>query len=253
MRNAFANLLKDWRGRRRLSQLGLALSADVSARHIAFLETGRSRPSRDMVVRLSDAMEIPRAERNVLLSAAGFSAGYLDRSLDAREMDQVRAALDWTLDRHAPYPAMALDRHWILIRANEPAIMFFGSIGLKVGGSMLDLLTDSPQLRQQIVNWPEVARHVHGRLRTESAHLGGDPALDAAADRLLDEFDVIPDQGAVPLPAIVPTIFRAGETTLSFFSTIAQFGTAEDITLADLKIELFFPADEATRQMLLGA
>ena len=252
MEVSFGELLKDWRGRRRISQLDLALAANVSARHIAFLETGRSKPSRAMVVQLSEALTIPRVERNVMLNRAGFAATYKQRDLDDNDMSHVQAAVRWTLDRHDPYPAMAVDRHWRLVRANRSASTLLSTIGISDGDSMLEAALSSLLLREAVVNWPEVVRHIHQRLRTESAHLGGDPVLDSAAATLAEEIraNAIPED--TELPAVVPTRYRAGGATLSFFSTIAQFGTAEDIALADLKIELLFPADELTRDMLVA-
>ena len=247
----FANHLKGWRRRRGLSQLSLSLAADVSARHIAFLETGRSQPTRAMVLRLSEALEVPRADRNALLEAAGFSAAYRRRDLRAAEMSSIRAAVDWTLERHAPYPALGYDRHWTLVAINPAAAHLLGAVGLGIGDSMLQALSTASPLRAAIVNWSEVSLHVVARLRTESRHVGGDLVLDEAAANIMaqsEERGV--DRGT--LPAIMTTRYRLGEAVLTMFSTTAQFGSAEDIALAELKIELLFPADEATRQALLA-
>ena len=252
MGTAFGTLLKDWRSQRRLSQLDLGLAANVSARHISFLETGRSRPSRSMVVLLSETLEIPRANRNSLLDAAGYSPAYRSRDLDEAEMAAVRAAVDWTLERHDPLPAIAIDRHWTIVAANRSATALLVGVGLRAGDSLLQAFTNSPTLRAAIDNWPEMARYLLARLRTESTHLGGDPVLDAAADRLAAEVSGSAAPATGVLPAVVPTRYRMNGTVLSLFSTIAQFGTAEDISLADLRIELMFPADEATRLILLS-
>jgi len=248
----FGALLKDWRGQRRMSQLDLGLAANVSARHISFLETGRARPSRSMVVQLTESLEVPRGARNTLLNAAGFSPAYRSRDLDEADMAHVRAAVDWTLERHDPYPAFALDRHWCLVAANHSASSMLGALGLAVGESMLDAFTDSDAVRAAIDNWAEVAHHMAVRLRTESAHLGGDAVLDRAADAFAHEAGGLDMSAPGTLPAVIPTRYRANGVVLSFFSTIAQFGSAEDIALADLKIELLFPADDATRDMLLA-
>jgi len=248
----FAESLRDWRRRRGLSQLRLGLEADVSARHIAFLETGRSHPTRAMVIRLSNALEVPRGERNVLLESAGFVAAYQRRDLDATEMRFIRAAVDWTLSRHAPYPAFAYDRRWHLVALNEPATSMLGAVGLRAGDSILDAMLAPSPLRAAIDNWPDVARHMCARLKTESRHLGGDVLLSAAAEKLAAE-TADPPGGHAPLPAVTTTRYRLGAVAFSFFSTIAQFGSAEDIALAELKLELLFPADEATRQALEAA
>ncbi len=251
MEQAFGSLLKDWRSARRMSQLELGLAANVSARHISFIETGRARPSRSMVLQLSETLEVPRPYRNTLLNAAGFAAAYQRRDLDADEMVHVRAAMEWTLERHDPFPAIAIDRRWLVVSANTCAGMLLSGIGVGVGDSMLEAMT-RPQVKDAIDNWPEVARHTITRLRTESAHLGGDPVLDEAADRLAGDVGPVPaDAGS--LPAVVPTCYRANGMVLSLISTIAQFGSAEDIALADLKIELMFPADDMTRDILMGA
>ena len=253
MDSTFGGVLKDWRAQRRMSQLDLALAADVSARHISFLETGRAKPSRSMILRLSETLEMPRGARNTLLNAAGYAPAYRTRDLDSDDMAHVRAAVEWTLDRHDPFPAMALDRHWVLVRLNRSASMLFAGLGLNVGDSLLDAFTQSDAVRSAVVNWPEVARHATARLRTESAHLGGDEILDNAADKLAT---AIGEDGPVEtnvLPAVIPARYQAGGLSLSLFSTIAQFGSAEDIALADLKIELMFPADEPTREILFAA
>ena len=249
---AFGEHLRDWRRRRGMSQLRLALEADVSARHIAFLETGKANPTRGMVIRLSEALEVPRAERNVLLEAAGFAGVYALRTLAAEDMASIRAALEWTLQRHDPYPAIAFDRHWVLVSLNRAATGMLSAVGLAIGDSMLDALLDPSRLRSAIDNWPEVAAHMRARLRTESRHLGGDPVLDRAADLLMREAN--PKHAmAGALPAVITTRYLAGGALLSFFSTIAQFGSAQDIALADLKIELLFPADEATRRTIAAS
>lgn len=249
----FGALLRRWRDQRRMSQLELGLVANVSARHISFLETGRARPSRSMVLALSESLDVPRAARNVMLTAAGFAQAYTARSLDEAEMSQVRAAMDWMLERHDPFPAIAVDRHWHLVRVNSSAAALLEAMELREGDSLLDaLLADGPFVRA-LENRDEIARHMVLRLRTESAHLGGDAVLDAAAERIAATLAGEPAVQPGTLPAIVPARYRAAGRVLSFFSTIAQFGATEDIALADLKIELMFPADEATRAALVGS
>lgn len=205
-----------------------------------------------MVLHLCEVLDAPRGTRNSLLNAAGFAPAYRQRELDEADMAQVRAAVDWTLARHDPYPAFALDRHWTLIKANRSAGTLLSSIDVAEGDSLLSFMADVGKMTAMFENWQEVAQHMLVRLRTESGHLGRDEILDRASERLAEALgDEQPDPGGV-LPAVVPARYRAGEHTLSLFSTIAQFGTAEDIALAELKIELLFPADETTRQMLLA-
>lgn len=250
MDSSFGSLLKDWRGRRHMSQLDLGLNANVSSRHISFLETGRSRPSQPMVMQLCDCLQVPRSVRNVLLTAAGFAQAYRRRALDEEEMAPVRMAVAWTLERHDPYPAMAIDRHWTLVKANRTAAMLLRGIGLDEGDSLLTAMSDLERMQSIFENWQEVVQHMIVRLRTESLHLGGDPVLDAAVTKLIAGLEGHALHPTGPLPAVIPARYRAGERILSFFSTLAQFGTAEDIALAELKIEMMFPADEATRDFL---
>lgn len=249
MLQTFGFALKDWRGRRRMSQLDLGLEADVSARHISFLESGRSKPSRDMVLHLSDVLEVPREASNSMLVAAGFAPAYTARKRDADELKPLMEAIEWTISRHEPYPAFVIDRHWVLQRMNRPATMLFGGAGLGEGHSMLDALIENPGLRAAIEDIGNMVLHLRSRLRTEISHLGGDAVLERAVARIeaLPEYQGQTGHGATLMPAVIPAKYRAGEVTLSLISTIAQFGTAEDLTLADLRIELLFPADAATK------
>ena len=248
----FGTALKDWRGRRRMSQLDLGLSSNVSARHISFLETGRAKPSRAMVLQLCETLSVPRSGRNTLLNAAGFAPAYRSRELNEEDMAHVRAAVDWTLTRHDPFPAMALDRHWTIVKANKAAGFLLAGSGLREGDSLLEGLTDSESMAEALENWPEVAHHMMVRLRTESAHLGGDDILEAAASRLNTMLGPAHANPEGTLPAVIPARYRANGRVFSFFSTLAQFGSAEDIALAELKIEMMFPADDETRQALLA-
>jgi transcriptional regulator with XRE-family HTH domain len=245
-------MLKNWRGQRRMSQLDLGLAANVSARHISFLETGRARPSKSMVLQLSESLEVPRATRNVLLDAAGFSKAYEARDLEQEEMAFVREAMDWTLSRHDPYPAIAFDRHWRLLRMNACATVLLNAMGLGVGDSLLEAFIMGGPFAEALDNKDEIARHMVSRLRTESSHLGGDRVLDDAAKRITATLGNTGSPKHDSLPAIIPARYRSNGVLLSFFSTISQFGSTEDIALADVKIELMFPADDFTRNALVS-
>lgn len=166
MQGAFGNLLKDWRARRRLSQFDLALAAEVSARHISFLETGRARPSRGMVLQLSQVMDVPRADRNALLNAAGFAPAYAVRDRTSPDLTLVSAAMSWTLERHDPYPAIAVDRHWRLLQLNRCASILLGSLGLGAGDSLLDAFVQAGPFRAALDNWQAIAHQMIVRLRT---------------------------------------------------------------------------------------
>lgn len=243
--STFPAALRTWRTARRYSQLELSLEADISSRHLSFLETGRAHPSRAMVERLGDALRLPLSARNQLLVQAGYAARYPSRSWDDGEMAPLRNAILYTLDRHAPYPALALDRLWTVRFLNAPARWLFGMLGVGEGDSLLDLMR-SEHLPSMVENWPDVAHHVAQRLWTESAAQGGVPELERTVAHLA--------RGAAPLEAapgpVVPTRLVAGDVRLSLFATLAQFGTPQDLTLDDLKIELYFPADAETEAAL---
>ena len=238
---AFPQSLKSWRKARRFSQMDLALEADVSTRHISFLETGRARPSRDMIARLGDALDLPLDARNQMMVHAGFAPRYTRRAWNADDMAPIRDAVEHMLENHAPYPAIALDRDWTLMRMNIPAQALFGMLEINEGDSLLDVVL-SDQMPDVIENWPEVAHHTAQRLRTESTAQGGNDRFDSAADVL----SRVPAPKSRSLGPVVPAIYRSGPMRLALFATIAQFGTPEDLLLEDLKIELFFPADAQT-------
>lgn len=251
-------LLRSWRRRRNLSQLQLALNADVSARHLSFLETGRSNPSREMVMRLSDELQVPLRERNALLVAAGYAPVYPERALDAPEMAPVRQALDRFLRAHEPYPALVIDRYHNLVAANDaldlllhgvaPALLEPPANGLRVA---LHPLGMAPRT----LNLPEWSAHLLQRVRRET-EATGDPQLAQLYDELASYpgVETTPPYGALePLGILTPLRLRDvdGTTALSFFSTLSTFGTAADITLSELAIEAFYPANAHTAMRLM--
>jgi len=242
----YTDLLKEWRKRRRMSQLDLAVEANVSARHISFLETGRSRPSPEMIVHLSEVMEVPVEARNQMMRAVGFAPRYAATPIDDAAMAPIRRAVAWTLERHAPYPGMVLDRLWRILKLNGPATKLFAPVGLREGQSLLDLLTN-PIMADVVENWPEAAHYTMLRLRAESAAFGGIPELEVAIKALAAQAKAPSDLTVGPS---IPTIYRFAGQRLSMFGTIAQFSTVADETLDDLKVELFFPADEASAALL---
>lgn len=243
----FSQTLKNWRKARRFSQLELASEAEVSSRHVSFLETGRANPSRAMIGRLGDALNLPLAVRNQLLADAGFAARYPKRTWDDDEMEPIRKAVDHVLRQHSPYPAFAVDQHWTILQMNPSAKRLFAMMGADAGVSLIDLLLQET-VQSMIENWPDVAHHSAYRLRVESASRGGDAVLDAAAEA----FSQVPSPKQNAVGPVVPTIYKTGDLRLSLFSTIAQFGTPVDLALDDLKIELFFPNDHDTEVILRG-
>jgi len=246
----FATLLRQLRRSQRHSQLSLAHEAGISARHLSFLESARARPSRNMVMQLAQALELPRVRVNEFLTAAGFAAAYSQTPLDAEALAPVRAALERVMENHAPYPAVLMDRDWGILSMNGAAERLFGMAGIGVGGSGLVLLDLPGGPGVWIENWPEVGHHLLTRLEVESRALGGRRVLDRAADRLRRDPAVAGFAPESPLPPLIPTIYRAGEMRLSLFSTFMQLGGTEDITLSEVRVELMFPANEASKAVL---
>jgi len=244
-------LLRQWREHRRLSQLELALDADISARHLSFVETGRSTPSRDMILRLAGFLEVPLRERNHLLLAAGYAPVYAETGLDAPQMQAVREAVRQILRGHEPYPAVVVDARWNLVEANASVAMFTSRVPPELLAPPANVLRASlhPEgMAQHILNLGEWRAHLLGRLRRQVT-LTADPELA----QLYEELRAYPcDQPEpeieVPGPGdmVIPLRFRHNGEELAFFSTVATFGTPLDITVAELVIESFFPADTRT-------
>lgn len=250
------DLLRDWRQRRRLSQLALALEADVSARHISFLETGRARPSREMLKRLAEQLEVPPREQNALLVAAGFAPVYSERSLDDPALESAREAVKLVLAGHEPYPALAVDRHWTLVAANRSAGPFFTGIApelLAPPANVLRATLHPAGLAAQIANIVQWRAHMFDRIQRQ---------IEATADPVL--VDLLAELRGYPIPrdtdepardggvpgVVVPLRLRTAQGVLSFLYTTTVFGTPLDVTLAELAIESFFPADPATAEAL---
>jgi transcriptional regulator with XRE-family HTH domain len=249
----FSRLLKDWRLRRHVSQLSLGLNVDVSARHISFLESGRSRPSRTMIERLCDGLEIPLGDRNALYSAAGFANAYRRSRLDDDSLAPARAALARIMQNHAPYPALMFDRHWNALDANATGALLLGfEPGTGETPNMIETLLGNGGLRDRILNWEEVAQAMVVRLRAESRHAGGDNVLDEMAEKIEASFSrhSLPDMPASPFMALKFDLGGAGP--LSLFTTVAEISSPYDVTLTDVRLELFFPADDASRLVLEG-
>ncbi len=240
----FPDALRHWRNLRRFSQLDLANEAGISSRHLSFLETGRARPSREMVVRLGETLEVPLEARNEMLTAAGFASRYRSADWTAEEMDPVRAAIEKTLANHMPMPGLAVDRLWTIRIANPAALALYSPFGIGVGDSLLGLMV-SDTLPSLVENWPEVAHNAAKRLRTESAAEGGIPEFGPVIAHL--------EKAPKPIEAartpVIPTVLVQSDQRLSLFATIAQFGTPEDVALGSLKIELYFPMDVETEQV----
>jgi transcriptional regulator with XRE-family HTH domain len=253
MRSGVGELLKAWRGKRRLSQFDLSLIADVSTRHLSYVETGRSKPSKAFVLHLADHLDVPLRGRNDLLVAAGFAPLYGETDLDAPEMAQVRQALDLVLEHQEPFPALVVDRTWHLVRANVGASVLLEGVDpelLQGRPNVLRLSLHPDGLAKRIGDFEVFSGHLLGRLRRQVA-LTGDEALKDLHDELASYPGVSAVEPWTDHPGVVlPLTIRSAKGQLSFFTTAATFGTAADVTLAELTVESFFPADAETRRAL---
>lgn len=252
------HLLREWRQRRRLSQLDLALEADISTRHLSFLETGRSLPSREMVLRLAEQLDVPLRERNAMLIAAGYAPVFSERPLADPALAAARRAVDLVLAGHEPYPALAIDRHWTLIAANRaipPLLAGAAPLLLQPPVNVLRLSLHPAGLAPQIANLAEWRTHLLARLRRQ-IEVTADPVLETLWRELCDYPAASADPKHLPAEApdyagvATPLQLVTAHGLLSFLSTTTIFGTPVDITLSELAIESFFPANAATQEIL---
>ncbi len=246
--------LKHWRGRRGLSQLGLALEAGVSARHVSFIESGRTRPSREMITQLATALRLPLREHGDLLEVAGYARQVRETDLDAAALAPARRAITMLLEHHDPLPAVVMDRHWNLIDSNPGASRFFAFLldGRTVAApNILRLMFDPEALRPWVTNWTDVASALIRRVHDEA--VGG--ILDARSEALLRSLEQFPEARAVMRPPapdgawpLLPIRFAKHGQQFAFFSMVTSLGTPRDVALQGLRIESFFPVDDATRR-----
>jgi transcriptional regulator with XRE-family HTH domain len=257
-RAPFGLLLRQWRRRRGASQLELSLRSGVSQRHVSFLESGRARPSREMVVHLAVSLDVPLRHQNQLLLAAGFAPAYRQSDLAAPELADVRRAIDLILAHQEPYPAIVIDRMFNILLGNAASTRLMGYLvgpdaAAPVGPVNLLRATLAPQgLRRYIVNWSEVAHYLITRTAAEFALNG----LDAAAKTFLDELSGYPDMPASwrdarpddTVSPVLPLHFRKDGVDLRVMTTISTLGTPQDVTLQEMRIETFFPVDAASAE-----
>jgi transcriptional regulator with XRE-family HTH domain len=249
-------LLQYWRKTRHLSQLALANEADVSPRHVCFLETGRAKPSREMVMLLATALDVPLRERNALLLAAGFAPIYSETGLGAPELGPVREALDAILRQQEPFPAIVMNRRWDILNANGAATRFFGFLRgdrpAPEPANVLRMMFDPDRLRPYVTNWEAVAEALVQRVHREA--VGG--VKGAATMELLAEILAYPGVPRslrtpnleAPLVPVVAVRFEKDGKAFNFFSTVTTLGTPQDITLQEVRIECFFPTDRETAE-----
>ncbi len=252
--SAVGPLLNEYRKKSRLSQLELSLLADVSSRHISFIETGRSQPSRAMLLRLADVLNLPHQDSNLLLNSGGYAAAYTELDMDSSEMEAVRQALNLILENHNPYPAIVMDSAYNLLMANQAQqnliLQIVGENRQLPTSNILEALFRADAFRPFIANWEDVASHLLRRLRKQVLAYSNAGHV-ALYDRLLG-LSPPPDwQQPAETTSDGPMLtvdFKMGDMTLSMFSTLSQFGTALDIGMEELLIESYFPADEFSRQ-----
>jgi transcriptional regulator with XRE-family HTH domain len=253
----FASKLRWWRQRRGWSQLELAGRADISQRHLSFLELGRASPSREMVVRLATALDLPLRQHNVLLLAAGFAPAWRETSLDAPELTQVRDAVDYILAHQEPFPAVAVDRHWNLFKANNGMLrlvdFLIGPMPTDARVNLADALVAPDVLRPHLTNWEDVVRYFIRSVEADAA-ADGSPETAALLERLISYRGVravLKKEATNIGPApVLPMHFRKGDVSLQLFTTIATLGTPQDVTAQELRIESFFPMNDDTTKAL---
>jgi transcriptional regulator with XRE-family HTH domain len=259
--SGFPPLLKTWRQKRRLSQLDLALSSGVSQRHVSFLESGRAKPSRNMILQLSETLEVPLRERNDWLTAAGFAPLFKARPLDDPQMAQVMNAVRMMLANHEPFPAIAIDRAWNIRMSNAPFDLLSAMIGAdlwqRVGGTQRNLMRlffHPNGIRPFVTNWKAIAPLLWHRAQREAEALGGQEMKQVLAE--LSQYQDADTLWAAEDAALVPVLPLEVEkdgARISLFTVIATFGTAQDVTADELRIESLFPADEATENLFRAA
>jgi len=245
--------LKQWRLRRNLSQLDLSSRTGVSTRHLSYVETGRARPSAEMILRLCEELAVPLRDQNRILLAGGHAPAHPEHTLDAPPMADINEAIEAILRAHQPYPALVIDGRWELVTANEAAFLLLDGVAedlLEPPVNVLRLSLDPRGLAPRIVNLAEWRDHLAVRLRRQY-DASGDPALAALLEEVAD--GPVPAPSAVSSALVVPLDLRVGDTVLSFVSTTTVFGTPREVTLSELAIEAFYPADEATRKHLHGS
>jgi transcriptional regulator with XRE-family HTH domain len=252
--HGFASTLRAWRLTRGMSQFDLAERVGLSTRHLSFLETGKARPSREMAIALAEGLMCPRAARNQLLLEAGYAPLYPTTPLTDEALSPFRAILAEMMARHAPFPAMVCDRHWTIQDANPSAWALLGPLqGSSKDRNVIRLLAQSPAAPQVIINYIDVLQEMTGRLHLEALEAGHDPVLTALLALLAQRLSECGETTLSRRRPVAPVEVATANGPWRFLTTVAHFGTSEDVTVRDLRLELLFPADAATRNALLAA
>lgn len=254
-RQSLGDLLRHWRRMRRFSQLDLATAARSTPRYMSFVETGRARPSREMVLRLARALDVPLRERNSLLLAAGYAPAYPITPLESPELERIETAVSAILDQHSPYPAVVMDRGWNVRRVNDGAVRLFSRLyapdPFPEQGNALRMMIEPGPVRRSIVNWDTIVPSLFARARREA--VGG--VLDAETAELVRQLENRPDVAALldppdpvaPAGPVLDVQFEVAGRVINLFSVVSMIGTPTDVTAQELRVESFFPSDEQTR------
>ena len=243
MKNTFGSLLRKWRKQRKYSQLQLAIELDISSKHISFIETGRSMPSRQMILKIGSFLYLPKQEINRGLYAAGYAPVYIKLSTD--DLKPVLKAIDAMLANHMPYPALVLNQYWDVVQVNESAQLLLVDLGFASHKNLVEAIINDEPKTSKIINWRETALAILEQLRHEITIIGGSKRLEELEEKLSNQLKPLDD--IVNIEAKQPVLsinFRLGNQIVSFFSIISQLSNVQDPTVSEFKVELMFPADE---------
>lgn len=252
MKNSIGHILKQWRKQKRYSQLQLSLELDISSKHICFIETGRSSPSREMILKIGLFLLVPKQEINRGLCAAGYAPFYTQRPAEHNDLKPVFSAIDHMIENHMPYPALVLNAFWEVIKLNQSAQNIFVALGYSNHNNLIEALIQDTPNTSNIINWHETVLSVLERLRQEISLMGGSKRLEALEDALSARLRIFFDDNKDKInmdekQVVLPTKLSVFDKKLSFFSIISQLSTIQDVTVSEFKVELMFPSDEETK------
>ncbi len=253
MKNTIGKILKKWRTQARYSQFKLAIELDVSSKHISFIETGRSLPSKEMILKICEFLQVPKGEINRTLNIAGYAPIYAELSSSDKSLEPVFDAIDNMIQSHMPYPALVLNQYWDVVNTNDSAKSLLESLGYSEHTNLVEaLISDNPKT-SKIINWHETVSSVATRLRQENSLLGSPQRLQELENKLSDCLQ-LSDSGYYPdtEEIVISTKIKLNNKELSYFSIIAQLGTVQDVTVSEYKVELMFPANTATKKYYIS-
>ncbi|PHQ27092.1 transcriptional regulator [Marinobacter guineae] len=245
--SAFGHKLRFWRNQKRLSQLELAVEAELSPRHLSFIETGRSRPKRDLVLRLAETLDIPLRERNELLMAAGLPAAYFEEDYESDQLEVYRAAIRELITNHQPYPALVLNRWGDVVDGNATAFMMFPELKADEPVNLYQAYLSSPKWKAVVDNWDEVAWAAYEHLLSDASRYQGDERMQALILEIQELLREIPKPESLPDSPSIRTRLNMGDEILETTTMIARFGPVNDVFLSELRVEMIFPANESAR------